>query len=276
MPNSDWRTSFAEFLVRDPMLSRNLANRLWKAVFGLALVEPVDALDPDRLDPSKPAVTDGKLSPLQASHPRLLEQLAKELEARNFDLREFLKLLTESSAYQLSSRYEGNWNLDYVPLFARHYPRRLEGEEIHDMLHKATGTVTSYTVTGMPEPLEPRTNTAGGLVFMNFFYRGNRDTVLRNQSGSILQQLALMNNTFVTNKVKVAASPVLRSLVAITDNGALADQAYLTFLGRYPTLPEKQAVMAHMARSTTAAARNTAVEDLGWALINQVEYLFSY
>jgi Protein of unknown function (DUF1549)/Protein of unknown function (DUF1553) len=285
--DNDWRAAFAENLVRDPMLARNLANRLWKSMFGLALVEPVDSLDPDRLDPSKPlsAAEAGKLAPLQASHPKLLEALAQELVARNYNLREFLRVIAESASYQLSSRYAGDWKLEYVPLFARHYPRRLEGEEVHDAIHKVTGTVTSYTVTGwpdpvtlalrLPEPLEPRSNGTSN-AFMNNFYRGNRDTVQRNQSGSILQQLSLMNNVFVTGKTKVAASPVLRRIAAMTDNGALTDELYLTFLSRLPSAAEKKTATAVLATATNATLKNTAVEDLSWALINNIEFLFSY
>ena len=282
---ADWRNAFADNLVRDPMLARNLVNRLWKAMFGLALVEPVDSLDPDRMDPAHPPADSGKLAPLQASHPELLEALAKELVARNYDLREFLRLLAESASYQLSSRYAGDWKLEYVPLFARHYPRRLEGEEIHDAIHKATGVVTTYTITDwpgtitsamrMPEPAEPRSNGAT-LTFMNNFYRGNRDTVQRNQAGSILQQLNLMNSTFVTNKTKVAASPVLKRVAAMTDNNAIADELYLTFISRLPTAQEKKTVTTLLGQSTTAALKNQAVEDLSWALINNIEFLFSY
>jgi hypothetical protein len=113
-------------MVADRMFARNLANRIWKQMFGLGLVDPVDALDPARLDPDKPTVEAGWQ--LQASHPRLLERLADELVRQNYDLRGFLKVLADSSAYQLSSRYDGKWRYEYINLFARHYPRRLEGE----------------------------------------------------------------------------------------------------------------------------------------------------
>jgi hypothetical protein len=33
------------------MFARNMANRMWKAMFNLGLVDPVDQLDPARLDP---------------------------------------------------------------------------------------------------------------------------------------------------------------------------------------------------------------------------------
>ena len=118
------------------MLARNFANRLWKAMFNMGLVDPVDTLDPARLDPKNPPPEPWGL---QATHPQLLEQLAASLVDSNFSLHSFIKLLVSSSAYQLSSRYDGDWKVEYVPLFARHYPRRLDGEEIHDAIAQATG-----------------------------------------------------------------------------------------------------------------------------------------
>ncbi len=277
-----WREAFADQLTADPMFARNFANRLWKEMFSLGLVDPVDTLDPARLDPSRPPA--GEWS-LQATHPELLEALATELRASNFDLRQFLKLIASSSAYQLSSRYGGDWKIDYVPLFARHFPRRLEGEEVHDAITRATGAMPSYTVQNLPgvfqwamqlpDPGEPRTNGAVA-TFLNAFLRGNRDTQQRSQSGSILQQLYLMNDNFVTSRVKVAASPNLRALANTNDPKAVTEEMFLLFLGRAPSETERRETMAFLARPTTQAARNTAVEDLAWALINKVEFIHSY
>ena len=280
---ANWRAAFAENVMNDPMLARNFANRLWKEMFNHGLVEPVEGLDPARLDPDNPPPAPWAL---QASHPRLLEDLARVLREENFNLREFLRLLVQSSAYQLSSRYDAAWDLTKVPLFARHYPRRLMGEEIHDELAKATGVMTNYTVEGwsdparwameLPEPVEPRSN-GGANAFMNTFLRGNRDTIERRQSGSILQQLALMNDAQVINRVRMTASPTLQRVAKIAGNGELTDEMFLTFLGRMPSEYERERALAFLARyATSATARNMAIEDLAWALVNKVEFLFSY
>ncbi len=281
-PDGGWRSAFAEFMVDDPMFSRNLANRLWKQMFNMGLVEPVDQLDPARLDPSNPPPAPWAL---QATHPALLEKLAQAMGQSNWDLRAYLKLLTQSSAYQLSSRYDGDWNVQSVPLFARHYPRRLEGEEIHDTIASATGVFNKYTVQGfadpflsamqMPEPVEPRSN--GSVAnFMNAFLRGNRDTTQRNQANSILQQLNLMNDNYVVSRTRVAASPTLTAISKITDNNATVDELFLTFLSRTPSDFERAHALKYLQAATTAAARNTAIEDLAWAAVNKLDFLFSY
>lgn len=280
--NGDWREAFANNMVKDPMFARNLANRLWKHFFGLGLVDPVDTLDPVRLDPANPPRAPWSL---QATHPLLLEKLAKELEGSWFNLREFIRLVARSSAYQLSSRYDGEWKIDYVALFARHYPRRLEGEEIHDAIAKATGVPGRYTVQGwaepvewavqLPEPVEPRSNGAVA-AFMNAFLRGNRDTQPRSQSGSILQQLNLMNDPFVLNRVRMSTSPALQAISRQPSNEAAIEEIFLSFLSRRPTGEEKAKGFAYLGRAATAAARTSALEDLAWAATNKLEFLFSY
>ncbi len=277
--SANWRVDFAENMVRDPLMGVNFANRIWKRMFNYGLVEPVNSIDPARLDPDNPPAAPWQL---QASHPKLLQLLAKDLVTRDFNLREFVRMIAESSAYQLSTRYDGDWNVSQVPLFARHYPRRLEGEEIHDAIAKSTGVMTNYLPAGwgepvqwavqFPDPSEPRANGTT-LNFLAPFLRGNRDTITRNQAGSILQQLTLMNNPFVTTKVKVNASPTLKAVAAITGNEGAVEELYLTFLARRPSEYEKSTAAAHFSK---APNRNAALEDLAWALVNKAEFLFSY
>ncbi|MGH9721540.1 MAG: DUF1553 domain-containing protein [Bryobacteraceae bacterium] len=280
-PAGNWRTAFADNMVNDPMFAVNFANRLWKEFFILPLVDPVDGLDPARLDPSNPPPAPWVL---QATHPELLARLAQALADSDYNLRAFIRTIAQSSAYQLSSRYEGEWKYDYVSLFARHYPRRLEGEEVHDILSVATGQMGSYTVNNLtarvalavqlPEPIEPRSN---GAVrdFMNTFIRGNRDTFYRSQNGSILQQLALMNDAFVNNRLRVASSPPLAAIAKMADDAAV-DEIFLLLVARKPSDSERQNALEFLKTARTGAERNEFIEDLAWVCVNKVEFIFSY
>jgi hypothetical protein len=280
--DANWRAAFAQSLVGDPLFARNLVNRLWKQMFNLGLIDPVDTIDPARLDPASPPPAPWTIQP---THPELLDKLANEFINQGYQIRPILRLLAESSAYQLSSHYEADWTPEYIPLFARHYPRRMEGEEVHDAIVKATAILPAYTVQfwdnkvawamQLPEPVEPRSDgTANN--FVNNFFRGNRDNQQRSQSGSIQQQLYLMNDSFVTNRIKVASSPKLKALAGMADNAALVDELFLTFLSRYPSAFERPKAIAFLSKASTAALKNTAVEDLAWVAINKVDFLFSY
>ena len=278
----NWREAFARFMIDDPMFARNFANRLWKQMFNLALAEPVDGLDPLRLDPATPPPAPWDY---QATHPQLLEKLAQYARETDFNFREFLKLIATSSAYQLSSRYDAEWKIDYVPLFARHYPRRLDGEEVHDAIVRATGIIPKYTIRGysepvnfatqFPEPTEPASD-GNAAAFLNSFQRGNRDTAFRSQSGSVQMFLQLMNNTFVTSKTQISASQRLKAIGQLPNEDAV-DELFYLFLSRRPTEYERGIAMKRMAGPFTASySRDRLIEDMAWALINKTDFVFSY
>jgi Protein of unknown function (DUF1549)/Protein of unknown function (DUF1553) len=278
----NWRDAFAKQMMVDPMFSRNFANRMFKAFFNLGLVDPVDNMDPARLDPNKPPPAPWTL---QAANPQLLDKLATEAVYRNFQFKDFIRVLVQSTSYQLSSRYDSTWTISSVPLYARHYPRRLDAEEVHDAIAKATGVMGNYAVNGpsapliqwamqLPDPLAP---AGSGANLLNIFLRGNRDTILRSSDASIQQRLVVMNDGFVTNRTKVAASPELMTVSKMTDNNAIIDELFLTFVSRLPTDDERAKALAYLTTGTTTAAlRNNAIEDLAWALINKIDFLYSY
>jgi Protein of unknown function (DUF1553)/Protein of unknown function (DUF1549) len=277
----NWRDAFGQQLMRDPMLARNFANRMFKAFFNLGLVDPVDTMDPMRLDPKNPPPAPWTL---QAAIPALLDQLATQALYSNFNFKDYMRILVQSTSYQLSSRYDATWNINDIPLFARHYPRRLDAEEVHDAIGKATGVMGNYNVNGPTAPLiqwamqlpDPLANSGSGANLLNSFLRGNRDTIQRSSDASILQRLTTMNDTFVTSRTKVAASPELLAVSKITDNNAAIEELFLTFISREPTATESAAALAYLKAATTTTARNSAIEDLAWALVNKIEFLYSY
>lgn len=280
--DGNWRVAFAQMLVNDRMFARNFANRIWKELFNLALVEPMDSLDPARLDPENPPEEPWTL---QATHPKLLEQTASFLKAYDFNLRGFVKSLVQSTAYQLSARYDGEWKYEYVTSFARHYPRRLMAEEVHDAITKSTGVGGSYTVLGfkapltwamqLPEPAEPRSNGTVA-TFLNLFLRGNRDSQPRSTSLSILQQMNMMNDSLVMNRVRVGTSPTLTAISKLSTNGEVVEELSLLLLSRMPTEQERATSVEYLAKAKDATERNTFIEDLAWALMNKPEFIFSY
>src|SRR6185312_8837016 len=111
---------------------------------------------------------------------------------------------------------------------------------------------------------------------------GYRERNVRNASSSSAELLVIAASAFsfgelaTFTRVKVASSPKLKALAAMTNNSALLDEAFLTFLSRYPTDFERSKALPFLAKATTAALKNTAVEDLAWVCINKVDFLFSY
>ncbi len=80
------REQFASWMISrgNRQFARTIANRLWKKVMGVGLVEPVDDFQPGNV-------------PIL---PELLEHLTDEMLRLNFDLREFVRILVSTDAYQ--------------------------------------------------------------------------------------------------------------------------------------------------------------------------------
>ena len=56
-------------------------------------------------------------------HPELLEALTDAFINSGYRIRPVIRLMVESNAWQLSSRYEGQWKAPYAWYFAKQTPR---------------------------------------------------------------------------------------------------------------------------------------------------------
>lgn len=280
-PGENYRVALARELTADPQFARAIVNYIWKEFFVIALVEPPDQFDPARLDPANPPPEPWTLQP---SHPELLNELAAEFASSGFDLKALMRWIVNSEAYQLSSRYEGEWRPEWERLYARKLVRRLWAEEIHDAVAQTSGLIPVYRFSDMdavnwamqfPEPAGFPAARGATTLFLDSFLRGNRDDQRRRGEGSVAQALNLMNNSFVVTRARVSGSTQSGSLAARVLGYAdpqLVDALFLTILSRYPTEQEKRVALAALS----SGDRRARVEDLQWALYNKVDFIFNY
>jgi hypothetical protein len=275
-PNAgdNYRDSLANFVTSDFQFARATVNYMWKEFFGRGIVDPPNQFDLARLDPDNPPPDPWTLQPSNAA---LLKALAQDFAANNFDLKYLMKLITTSETYQLSSRYSGQWNPLWEPMFARKLVRRLWGEEVMDALAQSSGIVPTYTVNGnkfnwaMQAP-EPRTILNNVL---SAFMPGNRDDQERKSDGAVQQGLAMMNDAMVMTRTRATGSGATASLLAKALPGTdeqLVQTLFLTVLSRYPSDGEKSTALAALKSGN----RQQKAEDLLWSLYNKVDFLFNY
>jgi mono/diheme cytochrome c family protein len=106
---------------KDGRLPRTIVNRLWAKFLGRGLVEPVDDMQQTAWDPD------------------LLDWLAQDLVAHDYDLKETMERILTSRAYQLPAVDLGErQNTNYV--FAGPDVRRMTAEEFRDALASLTGS----------------------------------------------------------------------------------------------------------------------------------------
>jgi hypothetical protein len=281
-----YREMFANYLVRDRQFARATVNYLWKEMMGLGIVEPADQFDLARLDPSQP-LPDGWT--LQPTHPELLEALTDDFIGSGYSIRHILGLIADSNTYQLSSRFSGEWKPEYAAYFARKFIRRLTAEEVHDAIVKATGIPGSYAVQGFDSPVQwamqlpetQGTNNAGEphsrgdvAAFLNCFLRGNRDQNPRSGEATIFQSLNMMNNNFVLSRIRYSTKgSMVRQLLsdsALSDSQVI-QELFLASLGRYAAPPEED-----LALKAMKVNRIAGTENLAWALLNKIDFLYNY
>ncbi len=105
-----WMTS-----KENPRFTTVIANRLWKQVFGIGLIEPVDEIT----------------EMTNASNPELMAFLESQMKSLDYDLKAFLEILYNTQAYQRTASRE-----EVQPGEAYYFPgpvlRRMSAEQIWD------------------------------------------------------------------------------------------------------------------------------------------------
>ncbi len=100
LPKFSRRAELARLITHpaNEFFAKNSVNRFWKHLMGIGIVDPVDFHHSDN----------------PPSHPALLEMLAGEFVASDFDLRGFLRQVANTDAYQRAVDYptEVEWSLD--------------------------------------------------------------------------------------------------------------------------------------------------------------------
>jgi hypothetical protein len=202
--------------------------------------------------------------------------------------------MLNSTAYQLSARFPGEWQGRYAQYFARHFAKRMTAEMVLDAVVKSSQVANPYLVemyagdvqqfdwaSQLPDTIEPRAvngvitgrpaqaNTASR-TFLNLFFRGTRSGQPRRVEGSIQQALALMNNPIVLNRARGGGS-LVDTLIndSSKTNAQIVDELFLATVSRYPTAQEKTDALAALS-----ADRAKGAENLYLVLVNKLDFIF--
>jgi hypothetical protein len=248
------RTTLAEWMTaRDnPYFARAIVNRMWAHFFGIGLVDPVD----DMNDAHPP------------SHPELLDELARDFAAHDFDLKYLIRVLTLSRTYQLSSAVREETD---PHRFARMPVRGLTGEQLYHSLQ---------TAMGMREQLDRRQRlfvfgNDSRQDFLEKFVGQERPT---DYHTSIPQALTLMNNRMIATATNPDKGQLLGGVVNatfMTSEGKI-ETLYLAVLSRKPRAEELAEMKAYVEKGGAAGSEKKALADVYWVLLNSTEFLFNH
>jgi hypothetical protein len=260
----DPREVFATWLIDDknPWFARAIANRVWYWLLGRGIVEPPDDVRRDN----------------RPSNLALLNHLADELIAADYNLKHLYRLILNSNAYQLACVPQSD-DSRAGEHFAYYQTRRLDAEVLIDAICQITGTTETY-MSIIPEPFTflPEHQRAIALPdgsitssFLEMFGRPARDTGMvseRNNRLTASQALHLLNSNHIRNKIKLR-SGVGELLSQAINSTEIAELVYMAVLSRRPTQGE---LYTAVDMCEYASGR----QDLIWALINSDEFLFRH
>jgi len=247
---ADWITS-----PDNPWFAKMAANRLWAQFMGQGIVQPID----DFSDSNPP------------SHPEILQLLADQLAAHEFDLRFLIRAITATRAYQTSSIQTHASQADPA-MFARAPLRGLTPEQFFDSLAEAVGFYQPYR-TDNPFVLDDNSARAR---FLDL-YRDDAESPLQRET-TILQALAMMNGQFISDATSIERSQTLR---AVSDFPLMNDEdrletLFLATLSRKPTEEEKNDLIQYIQNGGATKNTEQALSDIFWALLNSSEFLLNH
>ena len=265
---ADWMASES-----NPFFAKALVNRYWKHFFSRGLVEPED----DIRDSNPP------------TNPELLDALEDHFVESGFDLRELIRVITNSKAYQLSA-IPNEHNIADRQNFSRYYPKRLQAEVMLDAIDQVTGATTSFAnlPIGTRAVALPDNSYNKASPFLRVFGRPEATSVCeceRVQSGSLAQSLHLMNASDIKRKLADGKGRLNGLLVSKSSPEEIVTDLYHAAYARRPNESELKTAVTYLRESRSDAKGNpldeTAslrenLQDLAWALINTKEFLFNH
>jgi Protein of unknown function (DUF1553)/Protein of unknown function (DUF1549) len=274
-PDVDPRLKLADWMGsrENPFFAKALVNRYWKHFLGRGLIEPED----DIRDTNPP------------TNPALLAALEKHFIESRFDLRELVRVIASSHAYQLSSQ-PNQHNLADRQNYSRFYPRRLQAEMILDAIDSLAEWQTDFPnlPTGTRAIALPDNSYNNASPFLKVFGRPESESVCeceRVQSSSLAQSLHLINANDIKSKLHKPNGRADRLAKDTRPVEERIGELYMVAFSREPKPNELTIALSYLNESRVDAngqaidpvvANQNNFQDLIWALMNTKEFLFNH
>jgi hypothetical protein len=236
-------------------LARSIVNRTWHRLMGVGLVMPLDQMHPEN----------------PASHPRLLDWLARDFVEHGYDLKRLVRGLMLSRAYGRTSRWEGDAARPAASRFAVASVRTLTPKQYATSLRIASRSAGYWKNENREELLKQiaAEESAAAEMASKFEQPGEDFQV------SVGEALMFNNSADIQNKLLAEdGSMLVGQLKAVTDDRQLVDEASWNVLGRPLADEERQLMMQYVANRKDR--RNAAIQQLVWALLTSGEFRFNY
>lgn len=244
------------------LFTRNIVNRLWFAMMGRGLVEPLDLQHAEN----------------PPSHPELLDLLASEMAAHDFDIKWMIRELALSDTYQRTSRLTS----DQTPpeaAFAVALQRRISPEQLFRSTLVAAGELERQggSWDSSPDEIDALIEKSDELkelreLFIKTFANPPKEPELE-FAPTVKAALFLMHDGHVLKLLQPREGNLIDRLSKMEDRSAMIDALFLAILSRPPT-DEDRADAAEFL--TGSDDQGKALSQLAWALLASTEFCVNH
>ena len=246
----------------NPYFAKAIVNRLWKAMMGRGLVEPVDDFR----------------STNPATHPELLTELADDFVTHGYDLRRTLKRIALSEAYSRSSNALPQNKTD-DRFYSHALQKSLEPEVLADAISDVLGIPDTYgnepEGTRAVSLFNPNTESEA----LDILGRCGRETSCESATevtDGLQRKLHLFNGDLLNARIGVPDSRLDKLMSAGKSPMEILNEFYLAALSRHPTEAEQQFWEQHIDVSASANSQRAVLEDMVWSLLTCNEFVTNH
>ena len=250
----------------NPFFARAQVNRIWFHLMGRGLVDPVDDFRPTN----------------PASHPELLDALAKDFIAHKFDVKFLIRLIMNSQAYAMSGE-PNETNADDEVNYSHVLPRRLTAEQLLDAEHEVADVPAEFSgypkgmragqIPGVRQARSRDRRPSQADMFLVTFGKPARQLVCeceRSSETTLGQTFQLISGPEIARLLADSNNRLATLLKDGRTDEQMIEELYWTALTRPPTYDENKTMLDHLHSSKD---RRKALEDVAWALLNAKEFV---
>ena len=214
--------------------ARSYVNRVWGYLTGVGLIEPLDDIRAGN----------------PPSNPELLDELTQKFVAGGFNVRELMRSICQSRAYQLSLA-TNEWNADDHTNYSHATPKRLTAEVLYDAIHRVTGS--SPVIPGVPAGTRAAQLPDVGVKipdgFLTNFGRPARESACeceRSAGVSLGPIMALVSGPTLATALADEKNDLHKLVAAEGDDRKLIGEVFVRILNRTASNEEIDSVVAAM------------------------------
>jgi hypothetical protein len=291
----DTRKALAAWMTskQNKWFAKAFVNRMWGHLLGRGFYDPVDDIRP-----SNPSTA-----------PELLDRIAADFTAHDFDIRYLLREICATEAYQLAAVSDGSKADPENKLWGRFHLVPLGPEELLNALLRVTDLEQTTRKAGIADFEALRANIVRQYAFL---FDTDEETDEPDYSGTVSQALALLNGPLVAQGARALPGSAASAIANGQGTDAQkVDALAMRVLARHPTAEEstrwaeyiadathrdaddprpkrgakpgpppganKPALLARLRnRRANVSHREAAFEDLFWMLLNSSEFTFNH